>query len=528
MRASRAHSTSPDTAAPAGPDLVLVPGRASHQVQFYESDEFLVSAVADFLAAGLTVGQSLVVIATEPHREAFTRRLESEGFDIGDMSSSGQLVFLDARETLRSFMVGSQPDPGRFRATVGSVLERSRGRGGAEAVLRLYGEMVDLLWRDGNSDGAIRLEALWNDLSNTYAFSLLCAYAMGNFYRATDGVAFQEICRQHTHVIPTEHFTQTDERARLIEVTLLQQRAHALEAEVEQRKKLERRLRETLAARSQVQDALAQSERELRELLAEREGLLAAEREARADAEAATRAKSQFLAVMSHELRTPLNAISGHVQLLEMEVHGAVNDAQRHALERIERSQRHLLRLINEVLNLTRIETGRLEYTLEPVTVQELVAELLPMVEHQLAAKSLVHAVRLPASPLVVLADREKLAQVLLNLLSNAAKFTTKGGWVTIDATTRASVPGQVFIRVSDTGIGVPRDKQEVIFEPFVQVHVGPTRPAEGAGLGLAISRELSRGMGGELRARSRGEKGSTFTITLPLAAGAAPVPDEA
>lgn len=498
MRSSTARSTDPGTLRP---DLVLTGPGPEHRVQFYENEEFLASSVADFLAAGLTTGQSLVVIATEPHRAAFAQRLEAEGFDVTSASSSGQLTLLDARETLRTFMDGALPDAARFKAILGGVLNAARARDGAPPVLRLYGEMVDLLWKDGNTDGAIRLEALWNDLATTHTFSLLCAYSMGNFCNAADAERFREICSRHTHVVPTERYVQADDAARLVEISILQQRARALETELEHRRALEQRLRELLADR----DRLLESER-----------LARAEAEAaRVEAEYATRAKSQFLAVMSHELRTPLNAIAGHVQLLSMGIHGNVTDAQKDALERVERSERHLLRLINEVLNLARIETGRVEYSVQDVAIQTVVADLLPMVEPQLMASGLVLDVRLPEAPLFVRADREKLAQVMLNLLSNAAKFTPRGGRVTIDVATRAGASDMAFVRVTDTGIGIAREKHEAIFEPFVQVHVGPTRTTDGAGLGLAISRELARGMGGDLRVRSAEGEGSTFTVAL-------------
>ena len=234
----------------------------------------------------------------------------------------------------------------------------------------------------------------------------------------------------------------------------------------------------------------------------------------RAAAEDANRAKSSFLAVMSHELRTPLNAIAGYVQLMEMGIHGPVTDAQLEALARIGRSQKHLLRLINDVLNLARIEAGRVEYVIEPVELAGLTADVTPMVEPQMVAKSLALEIAVPPG-VVAVADREKVQQIVINLLSNALKFTPAGGRVRVDA---AAGGRAVRLRVLDTGIGIPPEKQATVFDPFVQVDMSPTRRSEGSGLGLAISRELARGMGGDLSLESTPGVGSTFILALPSA----------
>ncbi|MGH7620101.1 MAG: ATP-binding protein, partial [Gemmatimonadaceae bacterium] len=210
-------------------------------------------------------------------------------------------------------------------------------------------------------------------------------------------------------------------------------------------------------------------------------------------AEAANRAKSDFLAAMSHELRTPLNAIAGHAELLELEIHGPLTPAQRDAIDRIQRSERHLLSVINDILNFVKIEAGRVEFEVEDVVLGEVVAEAIAMSELQIRARGLQWSTAV-AGDAVVVADRERLKQVLINLVSNAIKFTAAGGEIAIATVSRAGAsPATVHLRVTDTGIGIPREKQELIFDPFVQVHRNLTRSTEGTGLGLAISRDLAR-----------------------------------
>ena len=216
---------------------------------------------------------------------------------------------------------------------------------------------------------------------------------------------------------------------------------------------------------------------------------------------------------MSHELRTPLNAIAGYVQLLEMGVHGPVNDAQREALRRVQRSEHHLLSLINDVLNLVKIEAGRVEYDMRSVDLGAVVTATLPIVETQLVAKRIAFEHRVESGT-IVWADEDKLRQVLLNLLANAVKFTEPDGRVTVDVAPNEDAD-TVLLRVTDTGIGIPLEKHEAIFDPFVQVHTPFTRTTEGTGLGLAISRDLAHGMGADLLVESTVGKGSTFTLAL-------------
>jgi signal transduction histidine kinase len=243
------------------------------------------------------------------------------------------------------------------------------------------------------------------------------------------------------------------------------------------------------------------------------ERLLESERGARAEAEDANRAKSRFLTVMSHELRTPLNAIGGYAELIELEIHGAITEAQREALQRIQRSERHLLCLIESVLSFARVEAGTVRFDIRKVGTTELVNAAQALVEPQLRARGLTVALVDCDEPRWAAADPEKVRQILLNLLSNAMKFTPRGGQLTIACASRDDV---VEISVADSGIGIPADKLQSIFEPFVQVDTRLTRAQDGVGLGLAISRDLARKMGGDLLVVSTEGQGACFTLRLP------------
>jgi len=262
---------------------------------------------------------------------------------------------------------------------------------------------------------------------------------------------------------------------------------------------------------------------DVRDHLEERKQLLASEQAARnqaeeaaARADEANRAKSEFLAVMSHELRTPLNAIGGYVELMELGIRGPITEEQRLDLERIRKSEQHLLGLINGVLNYSRIEAGAVRYSLSDVKVDEVLCTCEALVAPQVRAKKLELRYAGCDRALVVKADAEKLQQIVLNLLTNAVKFTPSGGRIELDA---EAADHEVRIRVRDTGRGIPEDQLVHVFEPFVQVDSQLTRTQEGVGLGLAISRDLARGMGGDLTAESTPGVGSEFTLALPLTA---------
>ena len=275
----------------------------------------------------------------------------------------------------------------------------------------------------------------------------------------------------------------------------LGEQAVELEAQTEEAQTLTEELEQTNAA---LEDALATAE------------------QAQAKAEVASRAKAEFLQMMSHEVRTPLNAIGGYVQLLQMGVPEQATPAQLDFLLRIQTAQRHLLSLVDNVLDLARSEAGQMAYRIEAVRVRELWDAVEPLVTPQMRAKGLGYQVGSCDPGIVVRADRQKTVQVLLNLVSNAIKFTGAGGQIALDTEVHAA---DVALRVRDTGVGIPQDRLEAIFDRFVQ----GDRPAGlahggGVGLGLSISRQFARDMGGEVVVASTVGQGSAFTLTLPRA----------
>jgi signal transduction histidine kinase len=246
----------------------------------------------------------------------------------------------------------------------------------------------------------------------------------------------------------------------------------------------------------------------------ERQRLLEVAELARAEAEAANRAKTEFLSAMSHELRTPLNAIAGYVDLLEAGIRGPLSQPQLTDLGRIKRSQEILLSLINDLLYFAKLDAGRLEFRREPVPVGIVTEDLEAVLDPQLRAKRLRYACAMTDAAELICGDAERIRQILINLLANATKFTDPGGDVEVFT---AAEEDSVVIRVRDTGWGIEADRLDHIFDPFVQLNRPRTAGSpQGIGLGLAISRELAREMGGDLTVESAPGVGSTFFLRLP------------
>jgi signal transduction histidine kinase len=226
----------------------------------------------------------------------------------------------------------------------------------------------------------------------------------------------------------------------------------------------------------------------------------------------ANTAKATFLATMSHELRTPLNVIVGYAELLHGGISGALNTPQKHHIERIDAAARHLIGLIESILSFARIEAGKEEVHLSTVVVAELTEDVATLIEPLAEAKGLSLEVTVSDRALQATTDASKLRQVLLNLLSNAVKFT-HDGYIVVDVRPDG---GDVVWSVRDSGVGIADDDLPRVFEPFRQVGDVHTKRGAGTGLGLSVSRQLARLLGGDVSAESTLSKGSTFTLRLP------------
>jgi signal transduction histidine kinase len=450
----------------------------NHVVQFYEDDAFLGERVSEFLAVGLAAGEPVLVIATADHRASFAARLARRGLDVDEACARGQLVWLDAAETLAKVMVGDRPDWTLFSAFFDGVLEQSRRRNPL-ACARVYGEMVDLLWRGGNKQAALRLEAMWNEFACNHSLSLLCAYVMGNFFRAGEADALHDVCRAHGEVLPAPGGPRVAApEAERREISELQQHARSLEHEIEHRKELERALREALIR----------------------------EKEAREEAERSVRYNEMFAGMLGHDLRNPLSAITTGANYI-----ARLNVSQKStkAASRILSSAERMARMIDQLLDFTRIRVGgglalaRSRFDLE---------ELLCKVKDELEAAN-------PERTIVVDVegnstgewDHDRLLQVFSNLVGNALHHGRSDHPVKIRCNGRRSK--HLSVSVHNAG-SVPPEVLPVLFEPFR----GTARyqRTRGLGLGLFITQQIIAAHGGTIDVASESATGTTFRLLLP------------
>ena len=446
-----------------------------HLVQYYEKEGFLYDRVTDFMSDGLRGSDAAVLISTRAHREGVEARLRRKGVDLSHLTAGGRYHALDAQETLSRFMVDGTPDPQRFADTIGPVLKTARA--GDRRVLA-FGEMVALLWAEGNRDAAIRLEELWNDLAQRETFALLCAYPMSHFDDAAYATPFADINAAHTWVTPAESYSivEADERNRVI--ATLQQKAAALEAETKQRAALEGALRSKI-------DELAEVDRR----------------------------KDEFLAMLGHELRNPLAPVTTALQI--MRIHENEPGRVARSREIVERQIEHMTRLIDDLLDVSRITRGKIELREQPLLLSAVIERAIESARPLIDERGHRVALDLPTEAVTFLADPARLAQVFANLLNNAAKYTDVGGRIWL----RARVEGnEIVVGVKDDGPGLTKDLRKHAFDLFMQGPQTRARARGGLGIGLTLVRRLVELHGGTVEALSEGPgKGTEFVVRLPL-----------
>ena len=462
-----------------------------HLVQFYENEEFFLDSLASYIAEGLQAREAVVVVATHSHLDSLQLRLKAHGCDGVAAELAGDYLPLEAHHTLVQLMANGTLSPALFKSLLGGAVARANRHSGR---VRVFGELVALLWADENYRDAIRLEKLWNELQLTEDFKLFCAYPMASLGRHVLEAPFAAVCNAHTRVIPGESYTaltESDEQLRAI--VRLQQKANSLEKEIAQRERAE--------------ESLRIAKKDLEELLAR-------EQTARTQAETANRMKDEFLATVSHELRTPLNAILGWSHMLR---HGKLDEETTlRAVETIERNAKSQAQLVEDILDVSRMITGKLRLNMDLVDLAAVINAAVESVQLAADSKQIRLEVTIDSNARQVLGDAGRLQQAIWNLLSNAVKFTPPGGHV---AVMLEGSDANIVIRVTDTGQGITADFLPWVFDRFRQGDGAISRRQGGLGLGLAIVRHLVELHGGEVFAASEGVgQGATFTISLNAA----------
>jgi signal transduction histidine kinase len=446
-----------------------------HAVQFYEHESYFLDSLTDYIGSALSAMGAGILIATPPHRDGVAQRLTARGLDVVGAGAQGRYVALDARDTLTRFMVDGWPDPARFDDTIGTLISKTRDRA---PQIHAFGEMVALLWAEGNREAAIRLEELWNELGTRMPFSLLCAYPIEAFHDTSHAKPFADMSATHSRVIPAESYMQLQGDAQLRVIAQLQQQAAALEAETIQRRHAESALRQKM---EQLADA--------------------------------DRRKDEFLAMLGHELRNPLAPVTTALQLMRLHRDEPLRVAR--ARETIERQVEHMTRLIDDLLDVSRITRGRIELRHEAVVLSSLVARAVEAARPVIDERGHRLTLELPDEPVALAGDPARLEQVLANLLNNAAKYTDVGGRIWVRAFVDA---GQVVLSVKDNGAGLTPEMREHVFDLFVQGPEVSAYARGGLGIGLTLVRRLVEMHDGTVDVRSDGlGEGSEFIVRLPL-----------
>jgi PAS domain S-box-containing protein len=541
-----------------------------HLVLFYESDDFLVDGVCAFLVPALRNGDAAIVAATAAHRVAFEAALLRAGVDVDAATREGRYAAFDAADLLSHLMVDGAPDAKRFEETIGSVVDYVSHE---HREVRVYGELAAPLCDREDSDSAVVLEELWNDLAMTRDFELLCAYPMRSFDDDVGAAAFKRICERYTSVILGES-SRAIARLRQGPTSpthdreMLRRSESVINAAGDGIFGINAQGRITIAnpaAADMIGYAVDElTGRDLHDLVqhtrpdggpypvhespthaalddgaihrcdtdvywrkdassfaveytatpivqdGRTSGAVVIFRDI-TDRREAERVKDQFTASVSHELRTPLTSIRASLGLLESGALGPLPERGRRMVQIAVKNTDRLVRLINDILDLARIESGSVRLHRVPCDTAELTASAIDAVRPMAtqAGVTLLAETR----HAIFVADADRLVQTLTNLIANSVKFSPAGSSVRITAKLRDR---DVLFEVIDRGRGIPADKLETIFERFEQVDAADARQRCGTGLGLAICRSIVERHDGRIWARSTLGLGSTVAFVIP------------
>ncbi|MTV26377.1 hypothetical protein FTX61_13270 [Nitriliruptoraceae bacterium ZYF776] len=440
-----------------------------HVVAFYDASTYLADQIATFLGPTLQQGGIAIVIATPEHHAETAARLTSRRIPMPDE----RYLRFDAAEVLEAITRDGMPDPQRFEQVLGSLVRAHRDVG---RPVVMYGEIVALQWAAGDVTGALRLEALWEDLTRRVGAGLLCGYPTEAFEHDRDTEAFRRICATHGAVVPSERFAELDGLGdQLRRVAILQQEA---------------------VAGANERDAL-------RARVADLEGELAR-------AEESDRLRARFASMAVHDLRNPTLMVAATVDLLRQHRHDLDDDEVADHLGTVARSTAQIERLVDDLLLSSQLGSGEFRFHPEPLDLGAVVDDAVD--EARRTAGRTIEVERPDTLP-KVFADGGRQRQILSNLLSNATKFSSETTVVTVTLS-----PGSRFVtvRVRDRGVGIAAHELPDLFRPFSRM-TDRRRGVPGTGLGLYITKALVEGQGGTIEVDSQPDVGTTISYTVPL-----------
>jgi signal transduction histidine kinase len=449
------------------------PGPASppvdHMVGVYEDANELVTGVTDLLAPGLAHQDGAIVVASPLHLEGITGQLTDRGIDVDAAVAEGRLVLADAAELLGTFLRADGPDRDRFTVEVSRLLERA-GAGGRH--VRIFGEMVTLLWNEGDVTGALELEDLWNELLDGQLATLLCGYPADAFAHARSTDDFQAVCDRHSEVVTATAMPTDDERARSRTVAML-----------EHERVVDRNRREDLEAQHRaLEDALAH----LRE---------------------ATARRDELLAVIVHDIRSPATVVTNALALLLDAGPELGWEDTRELVATAHEAGERISRLSRDIVTSAEADAGSLTYDLRPLDLVRVVEAAVNDVRAATGRTiEFHHDLELPPA----LADEVRQRQVLGNLLGNAVKYSPTDTPITVSVT---SADDRLEVRVRDVGPGISAADQARLFRPYTRLD--GSRRVEGSGIGLHSAKLLTEGQGGTIWVESEPGQGSVFAYTV-------------